>query len=964
MNLLRPLLFLFTLISSTINTFSQIEAGVSFRQFDTRSGLPSTQVQGIFEDSKGYIWAITDRGASRYDGYEFKTFTTRNGLPTNNVLLINEDHENRIWFMCNTGEYCYLKDDSAHVFGGNSRIKSLLKDKLPGPFYFDDHDTMWVTSFSGIQLFKCYGDSVQEYTPQVSSNENPTYYLRKVGEKLITLQVGDVTPENRISTNDNISYLLNVAGECKLACSVQVSENLWAVAGPGGFVIFDEKANLKAYFESSPYLFSTLEHDRSGNLWLTNSNGAYRLRDYNNGPSDADVYFEGHFITAVLQDKNGNYWFGDRDNGLFFVPVLDLKVFSTGIAGKQNKTISIKTNQDKIYFSDASGQVYQLIENEAVPLKMNQVPSGVSLDFVFTARGNVITGNKPYLVNAKTGKSELLDEKSTIRKSITAKNGTCVFALADGLGFLDQNEKWSRTTTETFKERSNCVHEDEHGAIWIGTNNGLWKYDGTSYSAVEELSTLKLRIAEIITWNGWLVCATRNAGIVFYKEGQVIKIGEEEGLISDMTDCVVSDHNNIWVGTASGVQHLTVESLATMNIHFKLISDQKGLPSNEVNDIFLFEDKLFVATNNGICVLNPNSAALPAKTTETFIHRFEVNGKPALAQHPELSWNENTITISYNSLYYRTAEKTRYRYKLEGLFSHWIESTSRKAEFPALPAGAYTFIVSSMNEDGDWGSEASMSFHISPHYSQTTWFRALVVILVLMIATIIFYFIYRGKKQQLENRAKMSELRQQALNANMNPHFIFNALGSIQHFINTGKGQEANEYLSDFSRLIRMNLETNQQLEVSLEDELERLELYLKLEKLRFDDQLNYQIQIDEDLNKYELMIPPMLLQPYVENALLHGILPSEHTGNLHIHISGLEEGYYQISIIDNGIGLHASQKRPRNGHKSLALAMNKERLQILEKQNGKKYEASITDLSNDGENKTGTCVRLVLPSS
>lgn len=962
MNLQRPLLFLLTLISSTINTFSQIEAGVSFRQFDTRSGLPSTQVQGIFEDSKGYIWAITDRGASRYDGYEFKTFTTRNGLPTNSVLLINEDHENRIWFMCNTGEYCYLKDDSVHVYGGNSRIKSMLKDKLPGPFYFDDHDTMWVTTFSGIQLFKCYGDSVQEYLPQVSSNENPTYYLRKVGEKLITLQVGEVTPENRISTNDNISYLLNVAGECKLACSVQVSENLWAVAGPGGFVVFDEKANLEAYFESSPYLFSTLEHDRSGNLWLTNSNGAYRLRDYNNGPSDADVYFEGHFITAVLQDKNGNYWFGDRDNGLFFVPVIDLKVYSTGVIGKQNKTISIKPYQDKIFYSDASGQVYQLKEEEATPLHMTQVPSGVSLDFAFTTKGNIITGNKPILVNTKTGKSQLLDGTSTIRKSITKKDGTCVFALADGLGFLDKNETWSRSHAESFKERSNCVYEDPNGIIWIGTNNGLWKYDGTSYSSVDELSPLKLRITEITAWNDWLLCATRNAGIVFYKAGQVVQIGEEQGLISDMTDCVVSDQNKVWVGTASGIHHLNIVALVPLNIQFKLISDQKGLPSNEVNDIFLFQEKLYVATNNGICVLNSNSAALPATASTTFIHGFEVNGRTNTDQHPELAWNENTISISYNSLYYRTAEKTRYRYKLEGLFSHWIETTSRKAEFPELSAGEYKFIVTSMNEDGEWGSEASMSFHISPHYSQTTWFRVLVLVMVVMIATIIFYFIYRGKKQQLENRAKMSELRQQALNANMNPHFIFNALGSIQHFINTGKGQDANEYLSDFSKLIRMNLETNQQSEVSLEDELERLELYLKLEKLRFDDKLNYDIQIDAELNKYELMIPPMLLQPYVENALLHGILPSEHKGNLHIHISSLEGGYYQISIIDNGIGLHASQKRPRNGHKSMALAMNKERLQILEKQNGKKYSISIKDLSADAENRRGTQVLLVLP--
>lgn len=243
------------LVTHAIQSFAQINASVPFRLYDTRQGMPSTQVQGIFEDSKGYIWAITDRGAARFDGYQFKTYTTSHGLSTNNVLLINEDHHGRIWFMCNNGDYCFLENDSIKTYSGNEKIQKLLKDKLPGPFYFDDKDTLWVTTFSGIQLFKCFGDSVSEFLPFTQPQDKPTYYLRKVGEKLVTLQVGEITQDNKISTNDNISYLLNVAGECKTACSVQVEENRWAVAGPGGFVVFDEKANLQAYFESSPYVF-------------------------------------------------------------------------------------------------------------------------------------------------------------------------------------------------------------------------------------------------------------------------------------------------------------------------------------------------------------------------------------------------------------------------------------------------------------------------------------------------------------------------------------------------------------------------------------------------------------------------------------------------------------------------------------------------------------------------------------
>ncbi|MBX7051211.1 MAG: histidine kinase [Flavobacteriales bacterium] len=949
-------------LCGALHASAQITSRVPFRHYDTQQGLPSTQVQGIFEDSRGYIWTITDRGAARYDGYTFRTYTTKHGFSSNNILLINEDHHGRMWFMCNNGEYCYLDGDTIRPYAGNSKIKNLLRDKLPGPFYFDEQDTLWITTFSGIQLFKCFGDSVSEFKPAVSGSQTPTYYLRRVGEKLITLQVGEITHDNKISTTDNISYLLDVAGECKLACSVQVAENRWAVAGPGGFVVFDEAGNLKAYFESSPYIFSTLEHDRSGNLWLTNSNGAFRLKNYNNGPGDADVFFEGHFITSVLQDHLGNYWFGDRDNGLFFVPSLDIEVFSTGTSGKQDKIISVKEHKGKLYYSDASGQIYLVQEKRAIKLTENPVPSGVSLDFTSTQNDKFITGNKPFLLDPKKGTYKLLDDQAVIRKSLLLHHGDCVFGLSDGIAFLDVNEKWQRVEKTQFGERCNSLFEDTAGILWIGTNTGLYKYDGTAFQAIDPVNEKKPRVADICEWNGYLVCCTRASGLIFYKDGKTFSIKETDGLLSDMTDCVVTDGNSLWVGTASGIQHIIVRDLEKTEIATFVINDQKGLPSNEVNDILYYEGKLLVATNDGYCVIDPESEALRGRTTQTFITDLMVNGIVQSAHDSVFHWNENNIRIHFQSLYFRTAEKTTYRYKLLGFFDYWIETNMPSADFPVLPAGRYDFIVQARNEDGIWGEGASTTFIILPHYSQTWWFRTVLAMILIISIYLIFYFVYQNKKAKLVNRAKMSELRQQALNANMNPHFIFNALGSIQHFINGGKSIEANEYLADFSRLIRMNLETNQESLVSLDEELERLSLYLKLEHLRFTDKLEYEIIKKDNLNTFDLEIPPMLLQPYVENALLHGILPSGRPGKLTISIYAKDSDYYCIDITDNGIGLTASIKTVPEGHKSLALKMNQERLAILEAQTGLRHRAEITDLSMAGNSESGTRVSIILP--
>jgi len=210
-------------------------------------------------------------------------------------------------------------------------------------------------------------------------------------------------------------------------------------------------------------------------------------------------------------------------------------------------------------------------------------------------------------------------------------------------------------------------------------------------------------------------------------------------------------------------------------------------------------------------------------------------------------------------------------------------------------------------------------------------------------------------------RAKMTELRQQALNANMNPHFIFNALNGIQHFINSDQPELANEFLTDFSRLIRMNLENNLEALVPLEEEIERLQLYMKLEKLRFGDKLTCSLHGMDELQEYDISIPPMLLQPYVENAVIHGILPKEEGGHISISLRAIGK-HFEVEICDNGIGLKAAAGRRREGHESLALKMNEERLNILSAITGSTYSIAIIDRSEEAVPTEGTLVRLFLP--
>jgi hypothetical protein len=943
---------------------AQIRQHVSYRHFDTRDGLPSTRINGLLEDSRGYIWSITDKGAARYNGYSFEIFTTKQGLPNDNVLLIHEDLRGRVWFLCGT-QYAYFENDSIRLYAGNDAIKKKLKGKERPASLFFEQDTMWVTTMYGTQLFKSVGDSVQEFMPQVpGDSKDVMYYLRKAGDKLLALKTGEPQGPDQVITRDKINFLLRVSQSCKLSCSVEIGPDLWALAGPEAYVVFDTQGNVEAYFSATLKEFSSLDKDRNGNLWLCKGDGAYLIKDYASGMRNARNYFPGQYISGVVQDRAGNYWFADRNNGLFYVPSLDMVAIQTDEPTKQSKYVSVKNFGDVIYACDAAGNIYSFGANDSLRSITPIDLSGLSYDFTLTAEGKLIRGKTPSLSNADGGGARILDSLAIVRKSALLADGRVALALADGLAFYDKQAGWQRADTALYKLRTPCLFEDDRQRLWLGTNEGLYEYTVKGVEAITELnSNFKTSISDIIQWGDYLLLATRGKGIIFYKPGATFSVGEDQGMLSNIIECLAIDGNNrIWLGTAKGMQCINALGSNPKEWSYFQVNYQKGLPAAEVFDLLYHNEKFYAATGNGLCIFDPAAPSLRAEPQPVYIEHLSVGTKMLdIAGELSLAWNENDVRFTFLSFNFRTGTGTKHRYRLLGLTENWVETDSRTVDFWALPAGRYVFEVSALNEDGVWGPVATASFVIARHFTATWWFRLLMALLLAGVIAGGFAWFYRSKREQLEQRAKMTELRQQALNANMNPHFIFNALNSIQHFINSNQPELANEFLTDFSRLIRMNLENNLEALVPLDEEIERLKLYMKLEKLRFGDKLTCSLHGVEDLKDYDISIPPMLLQPYVENAVIHGILPKEGGGHIDISLRAIGK-HFEVEIRDNGIGLKAAAARKREGHESLALKMNQERLSILSALTGSTYSIVIIDRSEEAVPAQGTLVRLFLP--
>jgi len=206
----------------------------------------------------------------------------------------------------------------------------------------------------------------------------------------------------------------------------------------------------------------------------------------------------------------------------------------------------------------------------------------------------------------------------------------------------------------------------------------------------------------------------------------------------------------------------------------------------------------------------------------------------------------------------------------------------------------------------------------------------------------------------------MNDMENQAKQAMMNPHFVFNALNSIQHYMLDNDKQSANKYLTKFSRLIRMNLDLSTKTDITLEEEFEKLKLYLEIEQLRFGEKLTYDFNINAELETDEVYMPSMILQPFVENAIWHGIMPADKIGKITVSANSINnEKQLQITILDNGIGITNSKNMSKpQTHNSIGIQLTVDRIKLFSSQHNSEGIVTIEDDLKTG----GTCVTIILP--
>ncbi|HTL80954.1 MAG TPA: two-component regulator propeller domain-containing protein [Bacteroidia bacterium] len=976
----KRILFFVSVICLPVSGFSQIS---NFRNYSVDEGLPFVEVFTIYQDVSGNLWSGGYGGLSRFDGVSFTNFSPKNGLPNHWVTSITEDSRNSLWIATIDGisnytgskfinygvkdglpdKYvnCLLRDEKNVLWIGTAKGickydgEKFLADTSSGPgqysilcFYQQPNTSrIWIGTSNGIYLSE--NGKYTHYALSVSSDDNVTAITIDNDGRILA---GTSDGIFRLD-NDLFRLIFTPAGFDMPSVNAMITDHngvVW-IAANNGLFSYDGK-------QFHGYRISTNENsnnigslflDYEGSLWLGTHSGLYRFRGEgftSFGPSDG---LTGNFIYGIDRDASGRLWIGTEMSGAFLYDGDHFVEFSRkdGLASNKVNAVMKMDNGDMWLGTDRG---LSIVTNGK---SRNMHPAdGLGSDSV-----NVIFKDRKGRVWLGGAKTITLYENGKFIPYHIPADANSIFDV------------W-------------CLHDDADGNMWVGTyTGGLYIFDGKTFSdGSKKIGADADSYFSICEDNhGKLYFGTLD-GIFIYDKTGTFHIDEANGLSSELIYCMTMDKekNNLWVGTNQGISKFDVKAFNfDGDIHITTFGKEEGFTGVESNSNGTYLDSngvIWFGTVNGLMKYTPTEYRTNSAFARTSITGIKLEYRDTiLPNFAELSWNENNVAFDYVGICLTNPSKVRYRFMLEGFDPDYSPPTaSRNARYSNLPPGTYTFKVISMNNEGLWNTTpTTFSFTIATPFWKRAWFWTLLTLASLGFLALVVYLRIRKiklqERKESETQVAMAKNELKALRAQMNPHFVFNSLNSIQHFILTNKSQDAGKYLNKFARLMRVILNNSEKSVITLSEEMEYLRLYLELEEMRFENKFSWKIEIDDDIDADFFEIPAMLLQPYIENAILHGLTPKKTFGHLLIKIH-LQGETLVCTIEDDGIGREKAreirQLSKRKDHKSLGMKITHDRLELINRLHGSHLSLTITDLYDAEKKPAGTRVDIFIPVS
>ncbi|MEM6347075.1 MAG: two-component regulator propeller domain-containing protein [Bacteroidota bacterium] len=984
------LLIFFLLAYSSL--WAQDESVYHISHYSKDDGLIQSQVFALMQDTEGYLWMGTHGGACRFDGQTFQPYGLRDGLPDNFLSAIIQDQQGNIWLGT---------DNGLSRFDGYSFTKYTEEDGLPSPriesLFEDKAGRIWIgTQAKGIGLFDDNQFAANPF--EWEGGERTVYCIEQAADGTIYLGTDQglyyITEGSvRRSRNPKLP-------ERYIVYSLKSqTESLWIGTNQGLYRSRNDKIQRLALPNLPNTSIRSMVADQHGILWLGTGQGIAFIDDEGVHVLQADNPLLNTSVISGIEDTEGNIWFGTDGGGV-------LKV-NEGVFNMLDRQDGLNSNLAKAFVEDRQGRIWIASKDRGI-----NVFDGQQMVRSYTEKEGL--GGDGIVSSFKDSKGAFwfASYNGTLTCYDEAR-GFIVFGKEDG---LDCNAVF-------------CVAEDRDGVIWVGTDNGVfWIEDEQLIDHLEVVDGLinpvVYSMKKDLEDRMWMGTAT---GISVWEDGgfdqqipadtilgsTVIALtvdrrgrmwaGSAIGLTCfnnynphwvrisgapgahTVVSLLLEKRKYLWVGTENGLYRLDLENFTIgKRASFEHYTQKDGLPSLETNaNANLVDSKgnLWFGTAAG-AIYRPAGVEREESNLPPLIYITQVQSNVranwvnspetfAAGVGPELYYTDNQLDFSFIGISLKSPRQVEYKYRLRG--NGWSRSTrQRTVAITNLSPGTYIFDVTAKKEGDAWDYENldSFTFTIKPPFYASWWF-VLLVSLALMAGAYYIYSVYASRraqqreKQRIRNQADKLALEHQALYAMMNPHFTFNALQSIQFFIHRQDKKAANKFLSSFAKLVRKNLESTQSDTITLGEEVERLKLYLSLEKMRFPEKFDYEVVVEPGLDLSDTEIPPMLLQPFVENSIKHGIMSLESDGQISVIIESEGEDHLRVRIEDNGIGIEESKKRKANrpkDHVSKGMQITRDRLALFARMTGKEYSVDINEIKTESEVVEGTRVDMILP--
>jgi ligand-binding sensor domain-containing protein/two-component sensor histidine kinase len=920
--------------------------------FTPSEGLAHDNVYRIFQDRKGFMWFGTEYGLSCYDGRRFTNYQGTRALFLNTITYVGETADEKKLLCTYSGSIAILDNDTLRRihYRNDSIIGSAIQCLM-------DVRTMWIIDKSS-RLFRCNDAGVSEI--KASGVSSDRLHFRKLvktrsGNIILGADEGlfiidkdqSIQPYKDSPIKERI-YTLDTANDGALW--VGLADRVIRISG--------EKVK-NVYTTGAGNEISDLLIDHSGRAWIAIPNvGVLLLRQNRFINITPQLKLQNILVNDIYEDRQHNIWIATHGSGLFCVSSMDMLLYPAESGMVNNYATVITPYGSKLYIG--SFGTVSVADGESVkPLRSRFLQASDYIYFIKGYNKRLYIGTPRGLLikdTANYDNEEFLNTAGAIAMNVDWSGQIWLSRFGD-LGML-REKRYEMHTAYSFaiNSRVNDILSDNKGKLYFIGIGGVFCAEK---GIVKKIATVPDHIGHAIMDNLGRLWLSSEAGAYMLNNGKFSLFTTANGLGHDLINGFAEDtRGNIWIATLSGLDRYDGKA-------FQHFASPSNLISNEIlsagADRF---GNVWAGTVNGILCIKDIEKKRANTSLRVYITSVHANGHnwvfPVKVSVP---YHKN-IQINFSAPDLPVADKVQYQYQIEGLGTDWQMVNTASLEIPSLPGGQYTVMVRARHRGESWGQPALMQLSVATPFWQQSWF---IILSIILLITLIYLFtrwrISMSVKRQKEKAAihdKMIYLKQQALAALINPHFVFNCLNSVQSYIHLNDKAAANKFLVNFARLIRMTLDYAQEAFISLDMELERLELYLQLEQLRFGDKLQFSIIMEPALYLPEIKIPNMILQPYVENAIKHGIIPKKQQGTVCITGIVLDTNLLKIIIEDDGVGLSFRENADKLHH-SIGMKLTDERLTLLQQMHNKLYEVRTTELKDTEGNILGTRVELLL---